>query len=87
MTAMQIGSMIIRVKPAFSDAVATAVAAMPGAEVRWVSTTKSKIVAVLESRRHSSLWQQLQNISAFEGVVATDWVYHINDTDGENKDG
>jgi periplasmic nitrate reductase NapD len=72
---IHISSFVVHAYPQALDAVAAAIAAMPGAELH-ARSPEGKLVVTLESASESAIVGCLERIGSLQGVLAATLVYH-----------
>jgi nitrate reductase NapD len=70
-----VSSIVVQARPAALAAVSSAVAALPGAEVRAVDPA-GKLVVVVTADSEGTIGDHLQTISAMAGVFTASLVFH-----------
>jgi nitrate reductase NapD len=79
-----VSSAVVRAFPHCAQAVASAIAALPGAEVHAVED--SRIVVVLEARESGANGARLAEIALMEGVLSANLVYEQADVSAGGED-
>jgi nitrate reductase NapD len=79
-----ISSAVVSAFPERAEAVAQAIAELPGAEVRAVQG--GKIVILLEGRESGAIGARLAEIALMDGVLTANLVYEHADTMSDGED-
>ncbi|HEX6093833.1 MAG TPA: chaperone NapD [Dongiaceae bacterium] len=73
-----VSSIVVHARPAALDAVAAAIAELPGAEIHGRDAA-GKLVVVLTAASERTISDHLQTINAIAGVFTASMVYHAVD--------
>jgi nitrate reductase NapD len=76
--ACHVSSIVVHAQPAALDAVAAAIAELPGAEIH-ARDAAGKLVVVLTAASERTISDNLQTINAIAGVFTASMVYHAAD--------
>ena len=76
---LHIASLVVHTLPAAVDAVATRIAALPGAEVHATSP-QGKVVVTLEASTSGDILDTIAALQQFDGVINAALVYQAADT-------